>query len=146
VHAQADNHQPVDRAARDAHPERHGEADGKGLRAIHRSERAQDERRGDARQRVDRTNREVDPARDDDDGGADRHDRKEAGVGGRLNERVGIEEVVDLGACHPVNMRSGERGQQQAERRDDQDEPGLFGGEDFTQAPALSVRSAAHRL
>ena len=46
-------------------------------------------------ERVDRPDREVDPARDDHDRGADGHDREEAGVGRGLDQRVRVEEVVD---------------------------------------------------
>ena len=62
VYAETDNHQPVNRAARDADAERNGQANREGLRPWHRSERPQHERRGYAGQRVDRTNREVDAA------------------------------------------------------------------------------------
>ena len=72
----------------------------------------QDEPHRHARQRVHRADRQIDAARDDDDGRAHRHDRDEARVGGGLDQRVRVEEVVDRrvpspsSTCEPASSDS----------------------------------------
>ena len=106
----------VDRAARDPDTERHRQPDRKRRRRPHRPDRPQHERRRHPGQRVDRPDGQIDAARDDHDRGADRHDREEARVGGSLNQRVRVEEVVDLGSREPIDVRTRKHGQEQTER------------------------------
>ena len=51
---------------------------------------------------------------------------EEARVGRSLDQRVGVEEVVDLGAGEPIDVRAGEQRQHGAEEQDDQHQPGLL--------------------
>ncbi len=76
---------------------------------------------------VDGADREVDATRDDDHRRADRHDREEAGVGRRLDEGVGIEEVVDRQPRARVNVRAGKDAQHAPEEQNHEHEPRLRG-------------------
>ena len=128
--AEADHHHAVDDAAEQADAERDGEAGRRDFAGPSSAGAAQHHRRRDPGQRVDRAHRQVDPAGDDDDGGADRHDREEAGVGRGLDQRVRVEEVVDRLTGDPVGVRAGEHGEQGRETEDDQQQAGLRRAED----------------
>ena len=102
---------PLIGAAEQPDAERDREPDATVGQRVHRSHGAQHHRRRHAGQRVDRADREVDAAGDDHDGRADGHDREEARVGRRLDQRVGVEEVVDDApvrgsTCDPANAVS----------------------------------------
>ncbi|MEN6645552.1 MAG: hypothetical protein ABFE08_24160 [Armatimonadia bacterium] len=58
---------------------------------------------------------EINASGDDDHGGAHGHDREERGVGGGLQQRVDIEEVVDCAASLEIDMAAGQQGQQDPE-------------------------------
>ena len=70
--------------------------------------------------------RQVDAARDDDDGRAHRHDRDEAGVGRGLDQRVRVEEVVDRPARRLVDVRARQHRQRDHQPDDDQHQPQLL--------------------
>jgi hypothetical protein len=68
----------------------------------------------------------IDAGRDDDDRRAHGHDGEKAGVGGRLQQRVQIVEVVDGGARLQVDVAAGREREHQAEERDDEHEARLL--------------------
>ena len=126
MHAQAHHHGAVQGAAgeADAHAEEQPDEDGRDA-ASRRVRPRRNEGHGHAGESVDRAHGEVDPRRDDDDRGAHRHDREEAGVGGGLDEGVGVEEVVHGPARHPVRVGAREEGEQRPQQQDHEHEAGL---------------------
>ena len=127
VHAQPDHHRAVEDA-------------GTGDRSTPRHERERDASPSapcgcgaagtiaiaDARQRVDRPDRQIDPGGDDDDRGAHRHDREEARVGRGLDQRVRVEEVVDGRARERIDVVAGQQAERDGEPDDDQQQTGLL--------------------
>ena len=107
--------------------ERDGQTERNHRQRVERAGAAQHHRRRHPGERVDGADREVDAARDDDDGRADGHDREEAGVGRRLDEGVGVEEVVDRQPRAGVNVGAGKGSEDAPEEKDDEHEPCLRG-------------------
>ena len=125
MNAQPDDHRAVERAGGDTDRDADGERQQHRARAPVRRRPPQDESHQDARQRVDRPDRQVDAARDDHDRRADRHDRDEAGVGCGLDQRVRVEEVVDR-VAGVVDVRPGQQRQRDQKQDDDTDEAKLL--------------------
>ena len=107
------------------HPQRHAGPDRKRRQRVHRPHGAQHHGRGDARQSINRPDRQIDPARDDHQRRADRHDREEARVGRRLDQRVGVQEIVDLDARSRIDVRPRRDREDRAEEHDDEHETEL---------------------
>jgi hypothetical protein len=126
MHAQADDHQPVDRAADQADGQRHRKTERHGRGSSGWLDGAEHHRHRHTRERVHRAHREIDPSGNDHHRRAHGHDGEEARVGRGLNEGVRIEEVVDRLAGGAIQVGAREHREDEAEEHDDEHEARLL--------------------
>ena len=146
MHAQTHNHEAIHGSADQTDAHCHHEAGGKRSHGSRGAHRAQRHRGGHARQRVDRSYGQVDPARNDHHRRAHGHDREEARVGGGLDQRVEIQKIVDGLAGQAIHVRSREQRQQRTEQHDHEDEAGLLRSKDPANHRAVLLTSSIGKL
>ena len=132
MNTEADDHETVGETTQERHGQAGGESESDSGYRVHRPGGAKHHRHRDAGQRVDGTDREVDRSGDDHQRGTDAHDGEGAGVGGHLDQRMGVEKVVDALPRDGVHVRTGNQRQERAQREQDDDQPRRWGSQDGT--------------